>query len=42
MQLVRARKVTPIPVEARPLAQVQQTLENLQGGRILGRAVLVP
>ena len=42
MQLVRAGKVTPIPVEARPLAQVQQTLEDLRGGRILGRAVLVP
>ena len=41
-QLVRAGKVTPIPVEARPLAQVQQTLEDLRGGRILGRAVLVP
>ena len=42
MQLVRAGKVTPIPVEARPLAQVQQTLGDLRGGRILGRVVLVP
>ena len=42
MQLVRAGKVTPIPVEARPLAQAQRTLEDLRGARILGRAVLVP
>ena len=42
MQLVRAGSVTPIPVEARPLAQAQQTLEDLRGGRILGRVVLEP
>ena len=42
MQLVRAGKVTPIPVEARPLAQVQEALGDLRGGRILGRVVLVP
>ncbi len=42
MQLVRAGKVTPIPVETRPLAQVQPTLEDLRGGRILGRVVLEP
>ena len=42
MQLVRDGTVTPIPVEARPLAQAQQTLEDLRAGRILGRAVLEP
>jgi len=42
MELVRAGTVTSIPVEARPLAQVQQTLEDLRGGRILGRVVMVP
>ena len=42
MQLVRAGTVTSIPVEARPLAQVQETLEDLRGGRILGRVVMVP
>jgi D-arabinose 1-dehydrogenase-like Zn-dependent alcohol dehydrogenase len=42
MQLVRAGKVTPIPVETRPLAEVQPTLEDLRGGRVLGRVVLVP
>jgi D-arabinose 1-dehydrogenase-like Zn-dependent alcohol dehydrogenase len=42
MQLVRDGSVTPIPVEARPLAQAQQTLEDLRGGRVLGRVVLEP
>ncbi len=42
MQLVRDGTIKPIPVEARPLAQAQQTLEDLRGGRILGRVVLEP
>ncbi len=42
MQLVRDGTINPIPVEARPLAQAQQTLDDLRDGRILGRVVLEP
>jgi propanol-preferring alcohol dehydrogenase len=42
MQLVRSGKVPSIPVEPRPLAQAQQTLEDLRDGQVLGRIVLVP
>ena len=42
MELVRSGEVPSIPVEPRPLAQAQQTLEDLRGGQILGRVVLVP
>ena len=42
MELVRSGEVPSIPVEPRPLAQAQQALEDLRGGQILGRVVLVP
>ncbi|MFN4090478.1 MAG: alcohol dehydrogenase [Alphaproteobacteria bacterium] len=42
MALVRAGKVPPIPVRTRPLAQVNATLDDLRGGRIVGRVVLQP
>ncbi len=42
IELVRGGKVTPIPVETRPMSRVTETLHDLNEGRILGRVVLVP
>ncbi|GGC84402.1 alcohol dehydrogenase [Chelatococcus reniformis] len=42
MELVRAGAVPAVPLIRRPLAEVGQTLEDLRGGRIVGRAVLTP
>ena len=42
MDLVKSGKVKPLPVAARGMAEAQQTLEDLQAGRIVGRVVLVP
>ena len=42
IELVRGGKVTPIPVETRPMDRVTETLHDLNEGRILGRVVLVP
>jgi D-arabinose 1-dehydrogenase-like Zn-dependent alcohol dehydrogenase len=42
MDLVKAGKVPPIPVEPRPLEEAQQTLTDLREGRVLGRVVLNP
>ena len=41
MELVRAGKVDPIPVEKRPAAEANQTLQDLKDGKILGRAALI-
>lgn len=42
MGLVRAGKVDPIPVETRPMSKVNETLQDLMAGRIVGRVVVVP
>jgi D-arabinose 1-dehydrogenase-like Zn-dependent alcohol dehydrogenase len=42
MALVRAGRVPPIPVETRPLADVNRTLEDLRAGRIVGRVAVRP
>lgn len=42
MKLVKAGKVDPIPVAARPMSQVTETLKDLEEGRIVGRMVVVP
>jgi alcohol dehydrogenase/propanol-preferring alcohol dehydrogenase len=42
IDLVREKKVPPIPVSARPLAQANDTLKQLQQGKLVGRAVLTP
>ena len=42
MALVRAGKVKPLPYATRPLAEAQGTLDDLRGGRIVGRVVLTP
>ena len=42
MALVKAGKVDPIPVVARPMSEVTETLRDLEAGRIIGRVVVVP
>jgi D-arabinose 1-dehydrogenase-like Zn-dependent alcohol dehydrogenase len=42
MQLVRAGKIDPIPLERRPLSSAGKTLDDLRQGRITGRVVLTP
>jgi len=39
---VRAKKIPPIPVTSMPLAKANDALVDLQKGRLVGRAVLVP
>jgi D-arabinose 1-dehydrogenase-like Zn-dependent alcohol dehydrogenase len=42
LTLVKSGKVSPIPIEERPLAQASKTLEDLRQGKIIGRVVLRP
>ena len=42
MALAQSGKVPPIPVETRPLARANDTLNDLRDGRVLGRVVLQP
>ncbi len=42
MELVANGKVEPMPLVERPLARVNETLEDLRAGRIYGRAMLTP
>jgi D-arabinose 1-dehydrogenase-like Zn-dependent alcohol dehydrogenase len=42
LDLVRARKIAPIPVTTMPLSKANEALVDLQKGRLVGRAVLVP
>ncbi len=42
LDLVRAKKIAPIPVTQMPLARANDALVDLQKGRLVGRAVLVP
>jgi D-arabinose 1-dehydrogenase-like Zn-dependent alcohol dehydrogenase len=42
LDLARARHVAPVPISERPLAQAQQSLDDLRQGRIVGRVVLTP
>jgi alcohol dehydrogenase/propanol-preferring alcohol dehydrogenase len=42
LDLVRARKIPPIPVTPMPLAKANEALLELQKGRLVGRAVLTP
>jgi alcohol dehydrogenase len=39
--LARAGRVSPLPIEERPLAAAQQSLDDLRNGRIVGRVSLV-
>jgi propanol-preferring alcohol dehydrogenase len=40
--LAKAGKISPLPIAQRPLAEAQNTLEDLRAGRIMGRVVLLP
>src|ERR1700693_2236835 len=42
LDLVREKKIGPIPVNARPLEKANEALVDLQKGRVVGRAVLTP
>jgi D-arabinose 1-dehydrogenase-like Zn-dependent alcohol dehydrogenase len=42
LDLVRTKKVAPIPVTPMPLAKANEALVDLQKGRLVGRAVLTP
>jgi D-arabinose 1-dehydrogenase-like Zn-dependent alcohol dehydrogenase len=42
VRLERTRGVTDIPVQMRPLAAAQDSLDDLKHGRVIGRIVLRP
>jgi propanol-preferring alcohol dehydrogenase len=42
LDLVRSKKVAPIPVTPMPLAKANEALANLKQGRLVGRAILTP
>jgi alcohol dehydrogenase/propanol-preferring alcohol dehydrogenase len=42
LDLVRAKKIPPIPVTPMPLAKANEALLDLQKGKLVGRAVLTP
>jgi D-arabinose 1-dehydrogenase-like Zn-dependent alcohol dehydrogenase len=42
MELVRAGKIDPVPLQKRPLGEAGRTLDDLRKGRITGRVVLTP
>jgi len=42
MALVKTGKVPPIPVATRPLGEVNQALDELRAGKVLGRIVVTP
>ena len=42
LDLVRTKKIAPIPVTPMPLAKANEALVDLQKGRLVGRAILTP
>ncbi|MBR1123746.1 alcohol dehydrogenase catalytic domain-containing protein [Bradyrhizobium lablabi] len=42
LDLVRTKKVAPIPVTPMPLAKANDALHDLQKGKLVGRAILTP
>jgi alcohol dehydrogenase/propanol-preferring alcohol dehydrogenase len=42
LDLVRTKKIAPIPVTPMPLTKANEALVDLQKGRLVGRAVLTP
>jgi alcohol dehydrogenase, propanol-preferring len=40
LDLVRKKKIAPIPTRARPLGEAQAALDDLRNGRVIGRTVL--
>ena len=41
MELVNSGKVDPIPVEQRPISEVNSALSDLKDGKVLGRLSLI-
>jgi alcohol dehydrogenase len=41
MSLARQGRISPLPIEERPLAAAQQSLDDLRAGRVVGRVSLV-
>ena len=42
LDLVRTGAIPKIPIHTRPMSEATETLEDLKGGRIVGRVVLTP
>ena len=42
VDLVRERGLPDLPIDTRPLAEVNQALTDLKNGNVIGRVVLVP
>jgi D-arabinose 1-dehydrogenase-like Zn-dependent alcohol dehydrogenase len=42
IDLVKAGRIAPIPVEKRPLDQTSRSLDDLRQGRVVGRVVITP
>jgi len=42
LDLVKAGKVAPIPVDMRPLAATSTSLDDLRAGKVVGRVVITP
>ena len=40
LEIVKAGKINPIPVETRPMSEASRTLDDLREGNIIGRVVL--
>lgn len=42
IDMVRAGKIKQMPIERRPLSEINQAVEDLEGGRVTGRIVFQP
>jgi D-arabinose 1-dehydrogenase-like Zn-dependent alcohol dehydrogenase len=42
LELVRAGRIAPIPVETRPLVETSRSLDDLRAGKVVGRVVVTP
>ncbi len=42
IELVRSGRVLALPIETRPLAEANRSLDDLRAGRVIGRIVLTP
>jgi alcohol dehydrogenase/propanol-preferring alcohol dehydrogenase len=42
LELVRTKKVQPIPTSPMPLAKANAALNDLKDGKLVGRAILTP
>ena len=40
--LAQQRRIRPIPVSRRPMAEVNDAFQSLHSGRVVGRTVLLP